>query len=254
MKAFLGFSSGQDGVLALYKTLTETDYDVCAINVQHKKIYAKNDIKYHEHYRKNIINWLRENCRDFIYATVVGPVAYWSPMWKGDKDYSEVSEEKVNKWRNKYRTDYWIHVLEQWYAYTKVAQDFECDTIIAGNDIVQVRNVTGTSGVELVNVISKIDVSFPLRGLGRIGIYHLLPEELKERIAPCDDFKSMRTSGTCGKCRKCITKEVYEKLYLTKKYTIRQLDEIYYNSYVNTHIKDSSTKHGMAGLERLLNT
>ena len=38
MKAFVGFSSGQDAVLALYKTLTETDYDVYAINVQHKMI------------------------------------------------------------------------------------------------------------------------------------------------------------------------------------------------------------------------
>ena len=42
MKAFVGISSGQDGVLALYKALTETDDDIYAINVQHKQIYAKN--------------------------------------------------------------------------------------------------------------------------------------------------------------------------------------------------------------------
>ena len=47
---------------------------------------------------------------------------------------------------------------------------------------------------------------------------------------------------------------LYDNFYMTEKYTIRELDEFYYNSYVNTHIKDSSTKHGMAGLERLLNT
>ena len=252
MKAFIGFSSGQDGVLALYKTLTETDYDVYAINIQHKKIYAKNDIKYNEQYRIDIINWLKENCRDFVYDSIVGPVAYWSPHWQGDKDYSEVSEEKVNEWKNKYKTEYWISVLEQWYAYTKVAQKLECDTIIAGNDIVQNISISGISGVELVNMISEIDVSFPLRSLGRIGIYHLLPEELKERIAPCDDFKSMRTSGPCGRCRKCLTRRIYDNLYMTEKYTIEELDKIYYNSYVNTRIKESATGDGMAGLSRLL--
>jgi len=254
MKAFLGFSSGQDGVLALYKTLNETDYDVYAINVQHKQIFAKNNIKYHEPYRIDIINWLKESCRDFVYDSIVDPVSHWSPRWQGEKDYSEVSEEKINEWRRKYKTIYYIEILEQWYAYAKIAQKLECDIIVAGHDIIQVQNTIRFSSPELVNMISGIPVSFPLRGLGRIGIYHLLPEELKERIAPCDDFKSMRTSGPCGKCRKCITKEVYEKLYLTKKYTIRQLDEIYYNSYVNNHIKDSSNKHGMDGLERLLNT
>ena len=254
MKAFIGFSSGQDGVLALYKALTETDDDIYAINVQHKKMYAKNDIKYHEHYRKDIINWLKENCREFVYDSIVGPVARWSPRWQGDKDYSEVTEEKVNEWKNKYKTEYWIRVLEHSYAYAKIAQKLECDTIIAGIDIVQAASSRQADGVELVNIISEIPVSFPLRGLGRIGIYHLLPEELKERIAPCDDFKLMRKGTLCGRCRKCLTRRIYDNLYLGEKYTIRELDEIYYNSYVNTRIKDSATDTGLKGLATLLNT
>ena len=77
-------------------------------------------------------------------------------------------------------------------------------------------------------------------------------EELKERIAPCDDFKSMRTSGPCGRCRKCLTRRIYDNLYMTEKYTIEELDKIYYNSYVNTRIKESATGGGMTGLSRLL--
>ena len=50
MKAFIGFSSGQDGVLALYKTLTETDYDVYAINI-HATAFATDDTK-EKHFKK----------------------------------------------------------------------------------------------------------------------------------------------------------------------------------------------------------
>ena len=39
---------------------------------------------------------------------------------------------------------------------------------------------------------------------------------------------------------------------MTEKYTIEELDKIYYNSYVNTRIKESATGDGMAGLSRLL--
>ena len=254
MKAFVGVSSGQDGVLALYKALTETDDDIYAINVQHKTLYGLNDIEYHNPYRTRIIDWLRKNCREFVYDSIVGPLAHFSSRWQGDKDYSEVSEKKLNEWKNKYKTDYYIEILEQWYAYAKVAQKLECNIIITGHDIVQVRNVIGTSVVELVNIISGIPLYFPLQGLGRIGIYHLLPEELKERIAPCDDFKLMRKGTPCGRCRKCLTRRIYDNLYLGEKYTTRELDEIYYNSYVNTRTKDSATKHGMGGLERLLDT
>ena len=66
MKAFVGVSSGQDGVLALYKALTETDDDIYAINVQHKTLYGLNDIEYHNPYRTRIIDWLRKNCREFV--------------------------------------------------------------------------------------------------------------------------------------------------------------------------------------------
>lgn len=255
MKAFIGFSSGQDGVLTLYKTLTETDYDVYAINIQHKKIYAKNDVKYHEHYRKNIINWLRKNCRDFVCDSVVGQVAKWSPRWEGEKDYSEISEEKYKELLKQFhhRNVYHITVGEQWHAYSKAAQELGCDVIIGGND--KIQNIQSEAfRVEIVNLTSGPPVLFPLGKMGRMEIYHELPEELKERIAPCDDFKSMRTSGSCGKCRKCITKEVYEKLYLTKKYTIQELDRVYFDAYIKTKFKNGATEYGMAGLERLLNT
>ena len=259
MRAFVGISSGQDSALVLYKMLTETDHEVYAINVQHRKIYSRNDIRYHQFYRENVVNWLKDNCRDFVYDSVIGKPSRWSPRWEGEKDYSEITTEKLDEWRNKYATEYYIKVLEQWYAIAKAAQELECDIIFGGNDIVQVKNVSGTTGIELVNMITGIPVVFPLKDLGRIGIYHELSKGLKQRFAPCENFGKFKLESMepCGKCRKCITTKAYKKLYLTGKYTIEELDKVYYDSYMNTETnikQDGATKAGLKGIEKLLDT
>lgn len=270
MKAFIGISSGQDGLLALYKTLTETDDDVYAINVQLRTSYAINNINYHDSYRVDSINWLRKNCRNFVYDSIIGQKAKWSPRWEGEKDYSEISEENVNDLLRIYELGggsaddrllhYQIKSAEKWYSLSKAAQELKCDVIVAGHDKIQrsspapgelfpAKHFRGSS---FIIYCMGIPLVYPLEKMGRMQIYHELPKGLKQNIAPCEDYKLAPSGEFCGGCRKCITKKVYEKLYLTEKYTIEELDKVYYNTYVNADKNKSSTRIGLEGLARLL--
>ena len=274
MKAFVGISSGQDGLLALYKTLTETDYEVYAINVQTRTTYAINNINYHDSYRVESINWLRKNCRKFVYDSVIGHKAKWSPRWEGEKDYSEISEENVNdllricELGGKGKGSV-FHALtagaENWYSISKAAQELKCDVIIAGFDKIQrsspaAAELFPTKHFRPSSFITEncmgVPLVYPLEKMGRMQIYHELPKGLKQSIAPCEDYRMVALGEFCGRCRKCLTKKVYEKLYLTEKYTIEELDKVYYNTYINADknrsSNRSSTNIGMAGLSRLL--
>jgi len=268
MKAFVTVSSGQDGMLALYKTLTETDDDVYAINVQARTSFGINNIKYHDSYRVESINWLRKNCRKFVYDSVIGHKAKWSPRWVGEKDYSDISEENVNNLIRRHRLgsaddqvlNMWMLASEKWYSIAIAAQELKCDVIITGHDKIQLDRphqwswwCTPVDQMSFFNSINSIPLVYPLEKMGRIQIYHELPKGLKQRIAPCENYHTMASGESCGKCRKCVTRRVYEELYLTGKNTIEELDKVYYDTYINSDRIRSSTGIGMTGLERLLN-
>ena len=252
MKIYVGISSGQDSAAVLYKLLTETDHEIYARNSRYKKLYPKNEIDFFESYTKKTVEWLKTNVRDFDFDINDAYVPEWSLYLPEEKrKYTDVSKEILEKYYNKFvpekyddsikevvdttgnQKPYVALVMERFYSLAKHAKELNADLLVGGYDLGQLSTGMTPACKAFVEEAYNVSVDFPLGHMHRFEIFESMPKELRKIMNPCDFWWKDKEKGRCGKCRKCLTRQIY----YSHKYSMKELEK-YYIDWVIKREKD----------------
>jgi hypothetical protein len=240
MKKVVFISSGQDGLYCLYKALSETTDDVHAINIHQQYNYSKAEIEYTKYYMDNCVEWLQQNVRDFEYSIVPEIEINWSSHtpWKSRR-YDGLSEKSIAliKIGNfKYKGD--LVAIQNWerdYNIGYYGKLYNADEIISGLDYLQSQNRTRLDGsCTIAQIEFGMEFSYPIAEnmVGRISVYAALPDGLRDIMIQCAN-RWKGEEKNCEQCRKCLTREAYDRVIQTGILTVKELDGIIHNYVIN---------------------
>jgi hypothetical protein len=243
LKTLVYVSGGQDGLYCLYKTLTDTNDSVLAINLQEINNYTKektaSDL---EHCIKNI-EWLKNNVRDFEFKNRPELTFKWYRRIPfKERDWSELdlhvknliinaSEFIEHRLPEAHRSHILYHV-EKEITYLETAKLENVDKIVYGLTYLQKQNSRFNLVVNDIRKYYGYTYSEPIveEKLGRFMVYTRLPEQVRLNLFPCEDT----ISKNCGECEKCITRIIYNNFIKTGITTAEEIDRST-AYYIQTH-------------------
>ena len=227
-KSLVLITSGQDSAAILYDTLKNTDDQVYARFIRFRYHYSKNDMDFAEPYILNIVNWCKENIRDFDFDIELAENPHWSFQFSPeDRVYDQLPKRVLDKYEDYFNGSPFLTLNGsvcrpqvprcpdgQW-ACAKIAEKLKVDAVIIGRDIIQelydiglFYNIGWDEVVsqnwkqyddrhtydlisfwhELTDIPIEAPLAYKYR-MSRLSIYDMLPNELRLQINPCKDHK-----------------------------------------------------------------
>jgi|8_EtaG_2_1085327.scaffolds.fasta_scaffold01496_6 hypothetical protein len=275
-KSLVCISSGQDSAAVLYDTLKNTDDEVYARYIRFPYHYSKNNLDFAEPYILNVVNWCKENIRDFDYGIEVAESPNWSfNLSPEDRVCDQLPKKVLDKYEGTPVLNYKSPGLEGVWNRYLIAKKLKVDAAIIGKDLIQeYHDISYCNNTEWNEVVSQnwsqydnrhtcdltsfwyeltdIPLEAPLAykyKLSRLGIYDMLPVELKSRINQCANIKR-EGENWCGECERCLTRQVYEArlpLVETKSYTMEQVDKIFHKYFEKNSLDKIASQSARIG-------